>query len=624
MRQLRLDVSMYDDTLQAGYQFYYETNSHNELAVNSNSVNQNAIAPSSTFVFTHINDNGLVDEEIIITPAAHTTAAQLAADINTHQLVRASAFTEVSLTNFSILNNSNTLTIGINITAGVSETMNAFTVTPSFSQMATAINNNINMQAHGVYAIASNINGTIISPIGYDIFVQSHGNATCKMQSFDTSNNAVGEQITLNAGEFVIGTGIVDIEVPKDLRFTCGDDSLFGSINPPATTITGFHEDQISELMTQFQDNLQNNQTLLFNEVVADNNATTNITEEFNPTNAIIQNISTNGTVYFYLVGNTHLAPIPISAHVTPTDLTNLIAAINQNSAITKITAQANGLNNSILLTSVDGYDIQILDFQHSEACTAIAITHNRTIIGDGDGRINDVQSNNAPILALPSFQSMDVLGNAHTKAVTLYTGGARNHLNSSIISSTIVSPWVNCNPLFYRKYTTIYSKIMYLYLPIDRARIIEKLKQYLYLAEPIVVDKLLAHAVTMRDGGVNHPGNLLKVFKYLDQQASVLFIGIMAYVLGNRQLIDAERAAILMSQDPYQRSEKYRLYREEFLPVFNEVVAQKLAPAQFVGFSAHARQIIYERAANLTPAEVQIAEKHNLTKQHFRALLNL
>ena len=94
-----------------------------------------------------------------------------------------------------------------------------------------------------------------------------------------------------------------------------------------------------------------------------------------------LSNLTTTGTVEFKIEGDND-TPIAISASVVPSDLTNLVTALNDQSSRTGITASLSSNKKRIIMEKADGKDIflsdyaasapqitsKIVDFQGSEA----------------------------------------------------------------------------------------------------------------------------------------------------------------------------------------------------------------------------------------------------------------
>ena len=72
-----------------------------------------------------------------------------------------------------------------------------------------------------------------------------------------------------------------------------------------------------------------------------------------------LNNFNSTGTVSFNLESENQ-EPLSVSASVSPTNVSNLVDAINNISNLTGVTAQANNNNNAITLISEDGNDIMV------------------------------------------------------------------------------------------------------------------------------------------------------------------------------------------------------------------------------------------------------------------------
>ena len=78
----------------------------------------------------------------------------------------------------------------------------------------------------------------------------------------------------------------------------------------------------------------------------------------------LINNFSTTGTVAFNLESENQ-EPLSISASVSPTNVSNLVDAINNISNLTGVKAQASSNNDALTLISDDGNDIMISSLAH-------------------------------------------------------------------------------------------------------------------------------------------------------------------------------------------------------------------------------------------------------------------
>ena len=108
-----------------------------------------------------------------------------------------------------------------------------------------------------------------------------------------------------------------------------------------------------------------------------------------------LSNLTTTGTVEFKIEGDND-TPIAISASVVPSDLTNLVTALNDQSSRTGITASLSSNKKRIIMEKADGKDIflsdyaasapqitsKIVDFQGSEAAPEMVL--------GGDGNTKD------------------------------------------------------------------------------------------------------------------------------------------------------------------------------------------------------------------------------------------
>lgn len=92
-------------------------------------------------------------------------------------------------------------------------------------------------------------------------------------------------------------------------------------------------------------------------------------------TNVKLSGLSAAGTVTFDLYGKDTTSASTISASITDKDdLTDLVSAINDKSSLTGITAELSGDKKSLTMTSLDGYDVRIKNFDHTTASATIKV----------------------------------------------------------------------------------------------------------------------------------------------------------------------------------------------------------------------------------------------------------
>lgn len=133
-------------------------------------------------------------------------------------------------------------------------------------------------------------------------------------------------------------------------------------------------------------------------------------------TEATLSNLDADGTVSFNITGSNEDV-VAITATVTTDDLTNLVAAINEETGETGITATLSTDKTSLTMTQSDGDDIVLTDFEHSQAVTD---TTNYTevhmnvqgsegeavILTDGGTSIEDAQLDSTTVGGEVSFTS--------------------------------------------------------------------------------------------------------------------------------------------------------------------------------------------------------------------------
>jgi flagellin len=443
------------DTLQANYETYYEATA---VAIKPASAT-NGVVDTSTIAFTGINNTGSTTVLHTVAPVAAQTADSLAAAINGAASLagsaQASAYTAVALSTLATTA-GNTITIGINNANGAAQATQAIastniggTAAETYSNVATLINSNLGMQQNGIYAIASANDVVVISPTGADIYVTSSNAAATvgSMQLLNTDGVALGNSVAV-ANASACAAGILSLEVEENTTVAFGDANLFANSNPAITGGGGVRASQTTNRVAQqtltiaggqgsAQVDLQSNATAYaaaqaVNAVTGSTGVTATAL-----TTAVITGLSENGTVSFQLADSDNDLQT-VSAYVTTEDLTALVQAINQISGKTGILAQSNGTPDSILLTDNNGYDIKILNFNHSEAVTAPTVSDTSFIYGDGNGNVSGVADSSAQTLALPSYQYIEVMGNSNSGGITLYAGGGRHNINSTVIGGVV------------------------------------------------------------------------------------------------------------------------------------------------------------------------------------------
>lgn len=92
-------------------------------------------------------------------------------------------------------------------------------------------------------------------------------------------------------------------------------------------------------------------------------------------TNVKLSGLSVKGTVTFDLYGKDTANAATISATITDkTDLSGLVEAINDQTSSTGITAELSGDKQTLTMTSLDGYDIRVADFDHTTTSATIKV----------------------------------------------------------------------------------------------------------------------------------------------------------------------------------------------------------------------------------------------------------
>jgi len=154
-------------------------------------------------------------------------------------------------------------------------------------------------------------------------------------------------------------------------------------------------------------------------------------------TTATLGSLNTDGNIGFNLQG-TNTSPIPISATVLTTDLTNLVSAINSQSGNTGITANISADKKSVELVQSSGYDIKITDFSHSSGAATIQLTGNlgAAVTLTEAGAANDTDSSTVGgQVSFSSSEGFNVTSDIANTAGSLFDSAA-NGSNVSALSS--------------------------------------------------------------------------------------------------------------------------------------------------------------------------------------------
>jgi flagellin len=373
------------NALQNNHYIYYESNGGLRVVKKDD----NPVQVSSTIILTPSVASDVAREPTVIT-SYRATAAEIAAQINDTSLAHASAFTQVSFSGFTIDGNAKILiTIDQNANSSIfacliDAEMIKGTDQEVYSRVATALNANEFVQEAGCYAIASNTAVTMISRHGYDITaLSSIGASIEKVQLFNNYGLALGAPLTLVGEVSICAHGGVGLKTKPNVTVTFEGIEI-NAVERAAqpTNLNPAHELVIYGPLRTAPVKIAEHQAA--SAIVKEINRCSKISgvSAMASTSVILRKLSASGTISFYLAGN-NTAPRYICAFVTTSDLTQLIANINDEQHCTGITATMYDAWDVILLTNADGNDIKITNFNHSAAVTAPENSATYSIIGD-------------------------------------------------------------------------------------------------------------------------------------------------------------------------------------------------------------------------------------------------
>jgi flagellin len=453
-----------DGIMQANYDVYMEGSASATAyvtSINAVAAPTNGIG-ASVLRFEKINSDTSIIVLPTVTVTANDSASRIASNVNaaaiTSNYVHATAYTDITITNlvyttstaanlsFTLKDQTNTVqTLTLNGANGV---------TASYSSLAMLINNNNNFAAAGVYAIASPSSLRVISNLGHDLSIlASAGGAandiTCTVTQYDEAGASLrsGALASVNAAaRQTLVPGILGLELAQ---------------NTTLKTVGGLNKDTNSMLFdttqTQYDAGLLSTasinrvqaQTLTISgndgsvdlPILANSSAATIATSINNKSGSTgvtataattlnIQNISSAGTVTFDIYGDNMVTPVTVSAEISTTDYGNLVRAINDYSGSTGVIAQFDSSEAIVRLSNTNGNNIRIANFKHSAGVKPQDVTV--TKLGSVDGST----------LLVPRIASMEIVGNPTSNAgqtVTLFAGGGRQHLNSTVVGGKLL-----------------------------------------------------------------------------------------------------------------------------------------------------------------------------------------
>lgn len=339
-----------------------------------------------TLTVSHVNDQGITMSSTV-NVAADTDAATAAADLTAIAGVSATGFNQVTLSDISDVDTA-TFDVTLKFSGnGLDSDLTGLLSQDSYAytDIATAINADTDLQAAKIYAVATDTQVTIYAMEGHDIVLEAAAAAGSihvasafnggNEVDFDAAANSThtrggrvdvtldqgyslstnGAGLFSDGGGAIAGTAVGQVDVTngvvdnnRSTRNGVGAQTLSISGSTGSATVAVDQFDEASNIATKI------------NAVTGTTNVKAKAT-----TTVTLQDLSQNGTVNFTLFG-TNTTGVAISAAVTTTDLTALAKKINEYAGNTGITAAVGDANGKIILTHSDGKNIGIQDFSHS------------------------------------------------------------------------------------------------------------------------------------------------------------------------------------------------------------------------------------------------------------------
>jgi len=403
---------------------------------------------AETLTVANTNTSGVAVSQTVTT-TAEDTADQIAAELSALTGVTATAYNEITLSNYVASDTDDNISLRISGDATdnvVDSTINIISGDSSdMSFVAEEINSDTDLAAIGVYAVSTGTSVTIYATQGQDLAVGivtgtgstidingAFDNAAASTLDSDASTQTRGGRLEMNLDQgYAIqsdGTGLISATAATNLTptSTVGRTDITDGNNVAAQTLT------ISGSTGSASVSIIANEEA--SAMVTKINAVTGTTnvKATAITTATLQNLSQDGTVTFDLFGdNVSTAPASISAAITTTDFTALVKAINDVSGNTGISAAIDGANNVVKLTNSTGKDISIKNFTHTSGVDYLSASTSSAVIATGDG--SSVQTT--------VEASLDVVGNSATNSgttVKLYDGGQRTASDSAVIGGEV------------------------------------------------------------------------------------------------------------------------------------------------------------------------------------------
>jgi flagellin len=323
-----------------------------------------------------------------ISVASNATVKTIAGQLNSIAGVNATAWNEITISNWNKITGSAGDQFGITVN-GTGIWLSGVDLTSSqdsiFAAMVTDINGNSTLAAAGITARRADSGNVVIrnntgDDIQFTLTTQNCVGDTLKV----TGSNAAASQVTLIAGSnsATTASGQLSIALPANYTIESSVDgttaTLGGLFNKAANAkaaaaVTSVNYGNSVAAQTVAVNGPNGSASISIArdasaEVIATQinaaTSTTGVTAEAR-TQAKLSGLTAAGTVGFTLYGD-NTAAVTISATIDASDLTNLAAAVNAKSGSTGIKASLTDNNASILLEQSSGANIVIADFTHS------------------------------------------------------------------------------------------------------------------------------------------------------------------------------------------------------------------------------------------------------------------
>lgn len=398
-----------------------------------------------TFTVTTINEDGTAAAAQNAVIGAADEADDVATALTALNGITATATTEVTMTDLSVVVLADTISINGTVVA-------TGTTIDTLQEVATTINGSAALEAAGIYAI---YDSTIASTDGnggikiYDIEgndLDIAGAAAGTADLLSTNDAAV---VAIGVGStFVTGS----VQVFTDNGVSLSGDAGTAEILDTATALGAGNIDlALGNNVTAQQVTVQSQRgsatvDILANasafDIAADINATSETTDVAAEarTTATMSGLTADGIVSFSLYGNNTTAAT-ISANVVTTDLSSLVTEINNQSGNTGITATLSADSLSVSLVQSSGQDIRIESFSHSAASDlAVDVAAVTAVSGDGS-TLPVVNSVSMSVTGGQGIASVLTDGGTATSADSTVVGGEVTFVSSSSYTVTTDDP---------------------------------------------------------------------------------------------------------------------------------------------------------------------------------------